>query len=50
MSNLYTNPLGSREHTAEELYIRKREAEKAAAAAREKAQQEAAKAAAQHKK
>ncbi|KAF9194880.1 hypothetical protein BGZ51_007100 [Haplosporangium sp. Z 767] len=43
MDQQYTNPLGNRERAAEDLYFRQREAEKAAAAAKEKAKQEATK-------
>ncbi|KAF9579415.1 hypothetical protein BGW38_004325 [Lunasporangiospora selenospora] len=45
MDRSSSNPFGDRGKAAEDLYIRQREAEKAAAA-REKAQQEAEKAAA----
>ncbi|KAK3841148.1 MAG: hypothetical protein J3R72DRAFT_491866 [Linnemannia gamsii] len=45
MASHATNPLGDRERAAEDLYIRQREAEKAAAA-KEKQRQEAQKAAA----
>ncbi|KAG0264311.1 hypothetical protein BG011_007059 [Mortierella polycephala] len=48
MDHQYTNPLGNRERATEDLYFRQREAEKAAAA-KEKAKQEASKSAAADK-